>query len=113
MKKYIIPLTFRYIESNHDTYQIVTEQELKEYKQFFKEGCDLIDDQDCFNEDGEFDGEPSITLADIRWELDQAIEITPDVQEAMMKLVAILPSRTDALKHIKKTIANYQYKEQT
>lgn len=32
MKRYVVGLTFRYIESNHDTYQVITEKELEEFK---------------------------------------------------------------------------------
>ena len=51
MKRYVVGLTFRYIESNHDTYEIITETELEEFKKFYKEDCKSIEDLQ-FGEDG-------------------------------------------------------------
>lgn len=111
MKRYVVGLTFRYTESNHDTYQVITEKELEEFKKFYKEDCKSIEDLQ-FGEDGECEGDPSITISDICWSLDDAIEITNDVREAMNKLSRILPSRTTALHDIKREILNKKYLEE-
>lgn len=111
MKRYVIGLTFRYIESNHDTYEIITETELEEFKKFYKEDCKSIEDLE-FGEDGECEGNPSITISDICWALDNAIEITNDVREALNKLAQILPSRTTALQDIKQEILHKKYLEE-
>ena len=53
MKKYLVGLTFRYIESNHETYCILDEEKYNEYKQFFCVDCKpLIESGEYFGEDG-------------------------------------------------------------
>jgi len=111
MKRYVVGLTFRYTESNHDTYEVITEKELEEFKKFYKEDCKSIEDLQ-FGEDGECEGDPSITISDICLSLDAAIEITNDVREAMNKLARILPSRTTALHDIKREILHKKYLEE-
>ena len=37
--KYLVSLTFRYIESNRETYCILDEEKYNEYKQFFCVDC--------------------------------------------------------------------------
>lgn len=39
--KYLVSLTFRYIESNRETYCILDEEKYNEYKQFFCVDCEF------------------------------------------------------------------------
>ena len=113
MKKYLVSLTFRYIESNHETYCILDEEKYNEYKQFFCVDCEpLIESGEYFGEDGEIDAEPGITIDEIQSSLKNAIEINLDVQRALSLLHSILPSQTDALYHIKHKIIKGKYLEE-
>lgn len=61
--KYLVSLTFRYIESNHETYCILDEEKYNEYKQFFCVDCKpLIESGESFDEEGEYEGTPGITI---------------------------------------------------
>lgn len=111
--KYLVSLTFRYIESNRETYCILDEEEYNEYKQFFSVDCKpLIESGEGFGEDGEIDGEPGITIEEITWSLDRAIEVTPEIEKALNLLRFILPSQTDALQNIKQEILDNKYLEE-
>ena len=113
MKKYLVGLTFRYIESNHETFCILFEKQYNEYKKFFCEDCkSLAGTGECFGEDGEIDAEPGITIDEIQSSLENAIEINLDVQKALSLLSHILPSQTDALYYIKKEIIDKKYLEE-
>lgn len=113
MKKYLVGLTFRYIESNHETYCILDEEKYNEYKQFFCVDCEpLIKSGEYSGEDGEIDAEPGITIDEIQSSLENAIEINLDVQRALSLLHSILPSPTDALYYIKKEIIDKKYLEE-
>ena len=111
--KYLVSLTFRYIESNHETYCILDEKEYNEYKQFFCEDCKpLIESGEGFGEDGEIDGEPGITIEEITRSLERAVEVTPEIEKALNLLRFILPSETDALRDIKQEILDNNYLEE-
>lgn len=113
MKKYLVGLTFRYIESNHETYCILDEKKYNEYKKFFCEDCkSLAESGDYFGEDGEIDGDPGISIDEIRMDLENAIEMTPEVEKAINLLRFILPSQTDALYYIKHEIIKNKYLEE-
>ena len=113
MKKYLVGLTFRYIESNHETFCILTEKEYNDYKKFFCEDCKSIAGTgEYFGEAGEIDAEPGITIDEIQSSLENAIEINLDVQRALSLLHSILPSQTDALYHIKHKIIKCKYLEE-
>lgn len=113
MKKYLVGLTFRYTESNHETFCILSEKEYNVYKKFFCEDCKpLAGTGECFGEDGELDGEPGISIDEIQSSLEYAIEINEDVQRALCLLSRILPSQTDALFYIKKEIIDKKYLEE-
>jgi len=113
MKKYLVGLTFRYIESNHETYCILDEKKYNEYKKFFCEDCKpLAESREGFGEDGELDGEPGITIDEIQSSLETAIEMTPEVENAINLLRFILPSQTDALYYIKYKIVKNKYLEE-
>ena len=110
--KYLVGLTFRYIESNRETYCILDEEEYNDYKQFFSVDCKpLIESGESFSEDGEIDGEPGISIEEIVMDLEHAIEVTPEVEKAINLLRYILPSQTDALKNIKQEILDNNYLE--
>ena len=111
--KYLVSLTFRYIESNRETYCILDEEEYNEYKQFFSVDCKpLIESGECFGEDGEIDSEPGITIEEIIWSLERAVEVTPEIEKALNLLHSILPSQTYALQDIKQEILNNNYLEE-
>lgn len=113
MKKYLVGLTFRYIESNHETYCILDEEKYNEYKQFFCVDCKpLIESCEYFGEDGEIDGEPGITIEEITCSLERAVEVTPEIEKALNLLGSILPSQTDALQNIKQEILDNKYLEE-
>ena len=113
MKKYLVGLTFRYIESNRETYCILDEEKYNEYKQFFCVDCKpLIESGEYFSEDGEIDGEPGITIDEITCSLERAVEVTPEIEKALNLLGSILPSQTDALYHIKHKIIKGKYLEE-
>lgn len=111
--KYLVSLTFRYIESNHETYCILDEEEYNEYKQFFCVDCKpLIESGEGFGEDGQIEGEPEITIEEIAWSLENAVEVTPEIEKAINVLHSILPSQTYALQDIKQEILNNNYLEE-
>ena len=111
--KYLVSLTFRYIESNRETYCILDEEEYNDYKQFFSVDCKpLIESGESFGEDGEIEGEPGITIKEITMDLDNAVEVTPEIEKALNLLRFILPSQTDALKNIKQEILDKKYLEE-
>ena len=111
--KYLVSLTFRYIESNRETYCILDEEKYNEYKQFFSVDCKpLIESGESFGEDGEIDGEPGITIEEIVSSLDNAVEVTPEIEKALNLLRFILPSQTDALQNIKQEILDNKYLEE-
>lgn len=113
MKKYLVGLTFRYIESNHETFCILFEKQYNEYKKFFCEDCkSLAGTGECFGEDGEIDGDPGITIDEIQSSFEYAIEITEEVQRALALLSRFLPSQTDALFYIKQKIIKGKYLEE-
>ena len=113
LKKYLVGLTFRYIESNHETYCILDEEEYNEYKKFFCEDCkSLAESGEGFGEDGEIDGEPGISIEEIQMSLENAIEMTPEVEKAVNLLRFILPSQTSALYDIKQEILDNNYLEE-
>ena len=113
LKKYLVGLTFRYIESNRETYCILDEEEYNEYKKFFCEDCKpLVESGEGFGEDGEIDGEPGISIEEIQMSLENAIEMTPEVEKAVNLLRCILPSQTDALHDIKQEILDNNYLEE-
>lgn len=114
MKKYLVGLTFRYIESDHETFCILFEKEYNAYKKFFCEDCkSLAGTGECFGEDGEIDAEPGISIDEIQSSLENAIEINLDVQRALSFLLSrILPSQTDALYYIKQKIIKGKYLEE-
>lgn len=113
MKKYLVSLTFRYTESNHETYCILTESQYNKYKEFFGETCkELAKEELGFNEYGELDESPEISINDINMSLDSAVEITPEVEKAMNLLRFLLPSQTDALYFIKSSIIKNKYLEE-
>ncbi len=113
MKKYLVGLTFRYIESNHETYCILDENDYNEYKKFFCEVCKpLSESGEMFGEDGELDAEPGISIREIQIGLEQAIEVTPEVEKAINLLRFILPSQTSALHSIKQEILDNNYLEE-
>ena len=112
MKKYLVGLTFRYIESNHETYCILDEEKYNEYKQFFCVDCKpLIESAEYFGEDGKIDGEPGISIDEITCSLERAVEVTPEIEKALNLLGSILPSQTDALQNIKQEILDNKYLE--
>ena len=121
--KYLVGLTFRYIESNRETYCILDEEKYNEYKQFFCVDCEpLIESGEYFGEDGEIDAEPGITIEEITIEeitieeitcsLERAIEVTPEIEKALNLLGSILPSQTYALQNIKQEILDNKYLEE-
>ena len=111
--KYLVSLTFRYIESNRETYCILDEEEYNDYKQFFCIDCKpLIESGEGFGEDGEIDGTPGITIEEIAWSLERAVEVTPEIEKALNLLRHILPSQTDALQDIKQEILDNNYLEE-
>ena len=111
--KYLVSLTFRYIESNRETYCILDEEKYNDYKQFFSVDCKpLIESGECFGEDGEIDAEPGITIEEIRRSLENSVEVTPEIEKALNFLRSILPSQTDALQNIKQEILNNNYLEE-
>ena len=111
--KYLVSLTFRYIESNHETYCILDEEKYNEYKQFFSVDCKpLIESGEGFGEDGEIDAEPSITIEEIASSLENAVEVTTEIEKALNLLRFILPSQTDALRDIKQEILDNNYLEE-
>lgn len=113
MKNYLVSLTFRYIESNHETYCILTEEQYNEYKEFFCETCkEFTKEQLGFGEDGELDAMPEISIDDIQTSLDCAVEITPEIEKAMNLLRYFLPSQTNALCSIKSKIIENRYLEE-
>ena len=113
MKKYLVGLTFRYIESNHETYCILDEEKYNEYKQFFCVDCEpLIESGEYFGEDGEIDAEPGISIDEITCSLERAVEVTPEIEKALNLLGSILPSQTDALENIKQKILDNKYLEE-
>lgn len=108
--KYLVSLTFRYIESNRETYYILDEEKYNEYKQFFSVDCKpLIESGEAFGEDGEIEAEPGITIEEITCSLENAIEVTPEIEKALNLLRFILPSQTDALQNIKQEILDKKY----
>lgn len=108
--KYLVSLTFRYIESNRETYCILDEEKYNEYKQFFCVDCkSLIERGEYFGEYGEIDGEPGITIEEITCSLENAIEVTPEIEKALNLLGSILPSQTYALQNIKQEILDKKY----
>lgn len=113
MRKFLVSLTFRYIERNHETYCILDEEEYNDYKQFFSVDCKpLIESGEAFGEDGEIDGVPGITIEEIVWSLDRAVEVTPEIEKALKLLHSILPLQTDALRDIKQEILDNKYLEE-
>lgn len=113
MKIYLVGLTFRYIESNHETYCILGEKKYNEFKKFFCEDCKpLVESGESFGEDGEIDAEPGISIREIQMSLENAIEMTPEVEKAIKLLRFILPSQTDALYNIKHKIVKNKYLEE-
>ena len=113
MKKYLVGLTFRYLESNRETYCTLDEEKYNEYKKFFCEDCKpLVESGECFGEDGEIDGDPSISISEIQMDLENAIEMTPEVEKAVNLLRFILPSQTSALHDIKQEILDNNYLEE-
>lgn len=113
MRKFLVSLTFRYIESNRETYCILDEEKYNEYKQFFCVDCKpLIESGEGFGEDGEIDGEPEITIEEITWSLEKAVEVTPEIEKALNLLRFILPSQTHALQNIKQEILDNNYLEE-
>lgn len=110
MKKYLVSLTFRYIESNRETYCILDEEKYNEYKQFFCVDCKpLIEGGEYFGEYGEIDGVPGITIEEITWSLENAVEVTPEIEKTLNLLHSILPSQTYALQNIKQEILDKKY----
>lgn len=108
--KYLVSLTFRYIESNRETYCILDEEKYNEYKQFFSVDCKpLIESGEYFGEDGEIDAEPGITIEEITLSLESAVEVTPEIENALNLLRSILPTQTEALENIKREILNKNY----
>lgn len=108
--KYLVSLTFRYIESNRETYCILDEEKYNEYKQFFCVDCKpLIENSEYFGEDGVIDAEPGINIEQITWSLENAVEVTPEIEKALNLLHFILPSQTDALQNIKQEILDKKY----
>lgn len=113
MRKFLVSLTFRYIESNRETYCILDEEKYNEYKQFFCVDCKpLIESGESFGEDGEIDAEPGITIEEIACSLERAVEVTPEIEKALNLLRFILPSQTDALRDIKEEILDNKYLEE-
>lgn len=111
--KYLVSLTFRYIESNRETYCILDEEKYNEYKQFFSVDCKpLIECGEYFGEDGEIDAEPGITIEEITLSLESAVEVTPEIENALNLLRSILPTQTEALENIKQEILNKNYLEE-
>ena len=108
--KYFVSLTFRYIESNRETYCILDEEKYNEYKQFFCVDCKpLIKSSEYFGEYGEIDGVPGITIEEITWSLERAVEVTPEIEKVLNLLRFILPSQTYALQNIKQEILDKKY----
>lgn len=113
MKKYLVGLTFRYLESNRETYCIIDENKYNEYKKFYCEDCKpLVESGECFGEDGDIDGDPGISIVEIQSSLEHAIEMTPEVENAINLLRFILPSQTSALHNIKQEILDNNYLEE-
>lgn len=111
--KYLVSLTFRYIESNRETYCILDEEKYNDYKQFFCVDCkSLFESGEAFGENGEIDAEPGITIEEIRRSLERAVEVTPEIEKALNLLHSILPSQTDALRDIKQEILDNNYLEE-
>ena len=111
--KYLVSLTFRYIESNRETYCILDEEKYNEYKHFFRVDCKpLIESGEYFGEDGEIDAEPGITIEEIILSLERAVEVTPEIEKALNLLHSILPTQTDALENIKQEILDKKYLEE-
>ena len=109
-KKYICGFTADRIESSEHFYAIYTEEQLDEYKKFFNEKCKTIDEEEHFEVDPGFD-EAEISLYWIRYELEHAVEMTPEVEKAMNLLRSILPSQDDILHEIKQYIEEEGYLE--
>ena len=108
--KYLVSLTFRYIESDRETYCILDEEKYNEYKHFFSVDCKpLIESGEYFGEDGEIDAEPGITIEEITCSLESAVEVTPEIEKALNLLRSILPTQTDALENIKQEILDNKY----
>jgi hypothetical protein len=113
MRKFLVSLTFRYIESNRETYCILDEEKYNEYKQFFCVDCKpLIESGESFDEEGEYEGTPGITIEEIARSLENAVEVTPEIEKALNLLRFILPSQTDALENIKQEILDNKYLEE-
>lgn len=110
MKKFICGFTADRIESSEHFYVIYTEEQLNEYKKFFNETCNSIREDEAFEVDPGYD-EAEISLYWIRHELDNAVEMTPEVEKAINLLRSILPSQEDILHEIKQYIEEEGYLE--
>lgn len=103
MKKFICGFAADRIESTEHFYTIYTEEQLNDYKKFFNETCKDISDDEYFEVEPGFD-EASISLYWIRHELDNAVEMTPEVEKAINMLRSILPNQEDILYEIKQYV---------
>jgi hypothetical protein len=110
MKKFICGFAADRIESTEHFYTIYTEEQLTEYKKFFNETCKDISEDEYFEVEPGFD-DAEISLYWIRHELDNAVEMTPEVEKAMCMLRSILPSQEDILSSIKQYIEDEGYLE--
>lgn len=63
-------------------------------------------------EEYEIEGEPGITIEEITWNLERAVEVTSEIEKALNLLHSILPSQTDALQNIKQEILDKKYLEE-
>ena len=110
MKKFICGFAADRIESTEHFYAIYTEEQLNDYKKFFNETCKSISEDEQFVVEPGFD-DAEISLFWIRHELDNAVEMTPEVEKAMNMLRSILPCQEDILYSIKQFIEDEGYLE--
>ena len=57
-------------------------------------------------------GYPTHTIEEITWSLENAVEVTPEIEKTLNLLRFILPSQTDALENIKQEILDNKYLEE-